>query len=290
MSSILAVIFCLAVVLGSFGLYLQNEQAEASQAMESARRQLTLAKNALAERDQHLSLLKRHYDIQRSIYDTNQAYIEAATVMQELEKEIDSQKKTYQHIVEARRNSARGTTLEFLELPDGPVLRSAKILNFDDTTLSVLTPSGILKLRAQELPDQLKEYFRLDLIEPETELAAGALNPENTNAEAPKGDFQYSNISMEPSSGEPHLSHNEKVKLYGQHLQVLSTRISKLEQAKNAPFIGIDAYLKPGSAAHKHRLKDRAKKLDREIAVLAARRRELEAQRRKITAPAVTNR
>lgn len=290
MSSILAVIFCLAVVLGSFGLYLQNEQAEASLAMESARRQLTLAKNALADRDQHLSLLKRHYDIQRSIYDTNQAYIEAATVMQELEKEIDSQKKTYQHIVEARRNSARGTTLEFLELPDGSVLRSAKILNFDDTTLSVLTPSGILKMRAQELPDHLKDYFRLDLLEPETELAAGALNPENSSGETPVGDFQYSNISMEPSSGEPHLSHNEKVKLYSQHLQVLSTRISKLEQAKNAPFIGIDAYLKPGSAAHKHRLKDRAKKLDREIAVLSARRRELEAQRRKLTAPAVTNR
>lgn len=290
MSSILAVIFCLAVVLGSFGLYLQDKQAEASLAMESARRQLTLAKNALADRDQHLSLLKRHYDIQRSIYDTNQAYIEAATVMQELEQEIDSQKKTYQHIVEARRNSARGTTLEFLELPDGTVLRSAKILNFDDTTLSVLTPSGILKIPAQELPDHLKDYFRLDLIEPESELAAGALDPENSTGETPKGAFQYSNISMEPSSGEPTLSHNEKVKLYSQHLQVLSTRISKLEQAKNAPFIGIDSYLKPGSAAHKHRLRDRAKKLDREIAVLAARRRELEAQRRKLTAPAVTNR
>ncbi|MBB5037469.1 hypothetical protein [Prosthecobacter dejongeii] len=290
MKSILGILFCVALVGFSFFTYLKDKQMEASQVRETTRRQLNLSKTALADRHSYVETLKRHYELQRRLYDSNQALVEARSVMVALNDAIETQKRAYQNIVEARRGSARGSVIEFLELPDGKVLRTAKVLNFDDTNLSVQTGDGILKIPAQDLPAHLKDYFRLDLIEPETTQALDTVVATSSTSfkdSAPK-QFQYSNISMEPTGAE--LTYDEKVKVFGTHINAITKRINQLQQAKNAPFVGMDAHLKPGTAAYRHRQKDRAQRLDREIAILTSKRKVLEIQRKKFTSPTVTTR
>lgn len=290
MKSILGILFCVALVGFSFFTYLKDKQMEASQVRETTRRQLNLSKTALADRHSYVETLKRHYELQRRLYDSNQSLVEARSVMVALNDAIETQKRAYQNIVEARRGSARGSVIEFLELPDGKVLRTAKVLNFDDTNLSVQTGDGILKIPAQDLPAHLKDYFRLDLIEPETTQALDSVASTSSTSfkdSAPK-QFQYSNISMEPTGAE--LTYDEKVKVFGTHINAITKRINQLQQAKNAPFVGMDSHLKPGTAAYRHRQKDRAQRLDREIAILTSKRKVLEIQRKKFTSPTVTTR
>ncbi len=277
MSSFIGFVICVLILGGAMNMHLQRDREAAQAVMTDAQRRLALVKSAISDRQFYLETLKKRYELQRRVYDSNQALTEARSVMVEIQDAITSQKRVYASMVESRRESARGSTIEFLELADGRGLRSAKILNFDDTTLSLLTSDGILKVGANELPQHLKDYFRLDLIEPGVmqtmtstdsfeRSPAGIASAESRSA---GGSFEYSSRAVPgPSAG----NYDDSLKGVAANIKALSTRIQQLEMAKQKPLTGFDANLRSGSAAFKHRKKVRDTKLEQEISVLAARR------------------
>lgn len=166
MSLIFKLFFAL-LALGAAGIaYIKIDQKRAASLLVEAQTRLDQVKVIAAERALAAKTLKRHYEVQRLLYDTNQNYTEVITVMQELEKEVESQKKRYQSVIDQRRNSARGKVIAHVELTDGRVLTNAKVTNFDDLRLTLQTEQGIIKVNAKDLPASLKELFRVDLINP----------------------------------------------------------------------------------------------------------------------------
>lgn len=166
----MGLIFKIFFVLLAFGAasiaYLKIDQKRAAGLLVDAKSRLEQVKRVAADRAIAAKTLNRHYDVQRLLYDTNQSYMEIDSVMQELGKELESQKKRYQSVIDQRRNSVRGKVIPSVELADGRVLTNAKINNFDDVRLTLQTEQGILKVHAKDLPAPYKELFRLDLIEP----------------------------------------------------------------------------------------------------------------------------
>lgn len=243
----------------------------------SARTQLTKAATTLAEKELQHGTLKKNYDLQRKIYDSNQKIQELRAVVKELEEAITTQRQAYQGIVESRRNNVRGQVIEHLVLEDGTEYRNAKIMNFDDTYLSLLTEQGVTKVKARDLPEHLKEFFRLDLIQPEYQLASpfSSGSPESA-ASTSGGHFVY---TATPSWGAAAGSSSDTQKELTDNILAIDKRISLLERAKSAPLAGFDSNLKVGSAAHRHRKKSRDQRFENEIVSLKARRRALEQQR-----------
>ncbi|HEY1081041.1 MAG TPA: hypothetical protein VGE29_02205, partial [Prosthecobacter sp.] len=193
MGSVLGTLFGLAIIAAAFGWYIKQDEEQARLAEISAKTQLTRAATTLAEKELQHGTLKKNYDIQRKIYDSNQKIQELRSVVKELEETIATQRQAYQGIVESRRNNVRGQVIEHLVLGDGTEYRNAKIMNFDDTYLSLLTEQGVMKVKARDLPEHLKEFFRLDLIQPEYQLAAAPFSsgsPESA-ASASAGHFVY---------------------------------------------------------------------------------------------------
>lgn len=283
MNAFLGILFCVVVLaIGGWNLHQDHERAKIE--LVETERSIAQVKTMLSERQAHLETLKRHYELQRRIYDTNQILAEARSIMTELQGSIESQRNIYQSILETRRSSARGTVLGTIELTDGRALRNVKVINFEDTSLTLQTSDGILKIKAQELPSNLQEYFRFDLIEPEIEPMLTAVNPlegnysSMSNAANADGGFKYTADALTTSvlaSGNP-----SRMTTVVAELSAVNKRIENLERAKQSPLLGLDARLKPGSASYKFRKKFRDNKLDREIAVLLVRRRSFEAERR----------
>lgn len=270
--------FSIILCVAGWNLYVDHERAKVE--LVDAERSVGQIKMVLADRQAQLEALKRNYELQRRIYDTNQALAEARSVMTELQDNIESQKRVYQGILETRRATAQGSKLGTVELADGRSLRNVKLLNFDDTTLSLQTEDGILKIKAQDLPPHLQEYFRFDLIEPEIEPVLITTNPfEGNYTPSAGGEFKYTADSMILPAGE---SSADKLKTLNEEVVMLNKRIQALQKGKQAPLIGMDARLKSGSAVFKYRKKARDDKLDREIAVLIMRRKSYEAQRREL--------
>jgi|GEM_PF-1834265 len=312
MNSFIGTLFCILIVGSAAAWHFHKDYSEALVREANAERLLNQARTAIHERKVHLEALKRHYEVQRRIYDSNLSLAEARTVMTELQDSVASQKRVYQSMLESRRERAKGQVIELLELADGRELRNAKILNFDDTTISLLTTDGIVKVRAQDLQSDLKDYFRLDLIEPETEplLVSSANQSYNANTYSStaggysgnynsyvgsgssgtggNSSFQYTAPTLSGYQGE--LSSSEKVKLLSANISALNKHIQGLERGKQAPLTGFDARLRPGSASYKHRKKSRDDKLDREIAILLARRKTFEVERKQISASSVSSR
>lgn len=276
MGSVLGTLFGLAIIAAAFGWYVKQDEEQARLAEISAKTQLTRAATTLAEKELQHGTLKKNYDIQRKIYDSNQKIQELRSVVKELEEAITTQQQAYQGIVESRRNNVRGQVIEHLVLEDGTEYRNAKIMNFDDTYLSILTEQGVMKVKARELPEHLKEFFRLDLIQPEYQLSAAfsSGSPESA-ASTSSGHFVY---TATPSWGAAAGS-SDKEKELGENIMAIDKRISLLERAKAAPLAGFDANLRVGSAAHRHRKKVRDRGFDNEIASLKASRRSMEQQR-----------
>lgn len=266
------------IVLAAAGWNIYDDHQRALIELVDAQRSTDHMKMLLADRRALQETLKRHYDLQRKIYDTNASLTEARAVMNELQGEIDMQKRVYQGMLDTRRSSAQGKVIGMLDLADGRTLRDTKILSFDDSTLTVQTDGGILKLRAQDLPAHLQDYFRFDLIEPETSPLLSDTNPFESNAIAGFGTFKYSaDAALPASSGEP-----DRKNSLALQMATLTKQIQNLEVAKHSPLTGIDARLKVGSAAYKYRKKSRDDKYEREIAILNMRRRSISAEQKEL--------
>lgn len=287
MKSIFGIFLCI-LICGAAGVWhLKRDQEKATLLLLDSQRRLGEAKMAVATRKLLAETLKRNYDVQRLIYDKNHSYVETKAVMQELEDEIALQKKVYQGVINNRRNSARGQVIEYAEMLNGRVLRNAKILNFEDSRITVLNDDGVIKIDAVELPEHLKEFFRLDLIEPGSlqsltpvtspvspDYAGSGFAPQATE---PRSGITYTAPVFNPTSA--NLAYQQSLKSVQESIKSLDKRISQLNQAKNGPLSGFDARLPTNSAAYSYRKKRRDQMLDREIAILMARRRIYDKER-----------
>lgn len=291
MNSILSTLVIVAILGGCGAALYQKHQTSVQQEQAGLERRLGQVKLAIQERASHLTALKRHYDAQRKIYDNNVALEETRSALNELDATIDSQKRTYQHILDSRRNKANGNQIALLELPDGRTFRSVRIMGFDEKTLTLQTADGIVKLTAAEVPDMLKDYFRVDVLKPELQQAveeapafvqAAPLEPLNTNPSGnPVGPFRYTaDAYMQARLNE---SRPDGKTVINDQIKLLTARIAALQRAKQAPLTGMDRYLRVGSSAHKMRKQNRDSRLDQEIAVLASRKNALQGQLKQIT-------
>lgn len=292
MSSVLSTLIAIAI-LGGCGVLLYNKHQTAVLLETSElERRVALAKSHIQEKIVHLNTLKRHYDAQRQIFDNNVVLEETHSALQELEENIESQKQIYQHILDSRRNKASGNVITLLELPDGRTLRSVRIMSFDEKTLTLQTSDGITKLSASEVPDSMKDYFRVDVLKPELQQAveeapafvveSTPLPPLTANSSGnPVGPFRYTaDAYLQARLNESRPDGKSVIK---EQITQLTARIQQLQKAKNAPLVGMDRYLRVGSAAHKMRKQSRDNQIDQQISLLSSRRRALQNQLQQIT-------
>lgn len=277
---------CLSILGGIAAWHFYNKDADAKLALGTARTMHSQALSRFQDRQGTLQNLQANYELYRKIYEVTQVYQEASGRVAGLQAEIASEKARYVGVVETRRQAAIGTVIEKLSLADGREIKNARVLKFNDTSLSVITGDGVLKLNVEDLPDHLKNFFRFDLIEPSLEPPAAPTFAASTSSSSygsspaiNSGGYSGYRGFYNPATSDRE-EYQSKVKQFNDTIAAYNKQIQSLQTAKNGPLGGMDRHLKPSSKAYQYRKKERDNRINQQIAGLTAQRNAVQAQAR----------
>lgn len=131
----------------------------------------TTAEKSIAELERNLPLLEQRAALKRSEFQAYSRILEARQKVQAKQSEIEAirskeaalqeevvkLRKERGEVVSRARASYAGKILPQLVLKDGRQLSQVKIIRAEDSGLSVAVPSGVQKINASDLPEDLKK-------------------------------------------------------------------------------------------------------------------------------------
>ena len=195
-----AVVILLAFLLiGGFGFHvnytikLEDKRRDMIEAQDKAKS----VEDSVAGMRNQIAAVQKDLDAARAKFGKLEALVQAKVEADRTEAEYPLFVAAYQKAVKQVRETAVGTELPQLKLPNGPLLTSAKITKTTDTEFTVSHAGGVSRIAVKDLPPDLQDKFRFDdpLMKVGVSVALAAKPPSAVAAPLPS--LSKSNVNQE---------------------------------------------------------------------------------------------
>lgn len=148
-------------ILAAGGWYYYQQYSKATRAAQEYARAVPLLEQQVDAKRKESQAFEALAAMQARIQAKNAevAGVKARTV--ELERAMAALRQERQKLVAAHRDQFTGQTLPVLQLVQGRRLENVKIVKVEETGISVMLPSGLIKIPAGDLPEDMRKRLHL---------------------------------------------------------------------------------------------------------------------------------
>jgi hypothetical protein len=142
---------------GGTAWYFYHQYSEAEALNVDYAKNLSVQEEGVAAKRAEIQSYAQLLDLQKQVQIKQAEVEEVGGKGRELQQQLVRLGVDKAAIISKARQVLVGQTLSELVLKDGRKLQTVKIMNVDDSGLSVIVPSGVQKIPAGDLPADLRE-------------------------------------------------------------------------------------------------------------------------------------
>lgn len=154
------ILFLVAVIAGSYGIYYTTEVDEAQRKLSTLEAQLDTTQNTIKQLAQTLEERKQIATLQAELDDLEKAAQAAQVSITEQTSEHEKIRSEFEKDIASVREQFVGTAMPELTLASGNVLKNIKIQRIEEAGLNILNDNGVTKVTIADLPQEMRDRLR----------------------------------------------------------------------------------------------------------------------------------